>query len=38
MYDVAATIGFYAGYLGCSLDWQAGDGDRRVYLQVSAAA
>ena len=35
MYDVAATIRFYVDYLGCSLDWQAGDGDRPVYLQVS---
>lgn len=38
MYDVAATIRFYVGYLGCSLDWQAGDGDRPVYLQVSRGA
>ena len=35
MYDVAATIRFYAGYLGCSLDSQDGDGDRPAYLQVS---
>jgi catechol 2,3-dioxygenase-like lactoylglutathione lyase family enzyme len=35
MYDVAATIRFYADYLGCSLDHQAGAGDRPVYLQVS---
>ena len=35
MYDVAATIRFYVDYLGCSLDWQDGDGDRPVYLQVS---
>jgi ribosomal-protein-alanine N-acetyltransferase len=35
MYDVAATIRFYVNYLGCSLDWQDGDGDRPVYLQVS---
>jgi len=38
MYDVAATIRFYAGYLGCSLDWRDGDGDRPVYVQVSRAA
>ena len=35
MYDVAATIRFYIDYLGCSLDWQSGEGDRPVYLQVS---
>ncbi len=35
MYDVAATIRFYVEYLGCSLDWQDGEGDRPVYLQVS---
>ena len=34
-YDVAATIRFYVDYLGCSLDWQAGDGDRPEYLQAS---
>jgi hypothetical protein len=37
MYDVAATIRFYIDYLGCSLDWQSGEGDRPVYLQVSRA-
>ena len=35
MYDVTATIRFYVEYLGCSLDWRDGDGDRPVYLQVS---
>jgi catechol 2,3-dioxygenase-like lactoylglutathione lyase family enzyme len=35
MYDVTATIRFYVEYLGCSLDWQDGEGDRPVYLQVS---
>lgn len=35
MYDVAATIRLYIDYLGCSLDWQAGEGDRPIYLQVS---
>jgi catechol 2,3-dioxygenase-like lactoylglutathione lyase family enzyme len=35
MYDVPATIRFYVDYLGCSLDWQDGEGDRPVYLQVS---
>src|SRR5579859_1071521 len=35
MYDVPATIRFYIDYLGCSLDWQAGEGDRPIYLQVS---
>jgi hypothetical protein len=35
MYDVDATLRFYVEYLGCSLDWQDGEGDRPVYLQVS---
>ncbi len=35
MYDVAATLRFYVDYLGCTLDWQEGEGDRPVYLQVS---
>ena len=35
MYDVAATLRFYVEYLGCTLDWQDGEGDRPVYLQVS---
>jgi len=35
MYEVTATIRFYVEYLGCSLDWQDGEGDRPVYLQVS---
>ena len=35
MYDVPATIRFYVEYLGCSLDWQDGEGDRPVYLQVA---
>ena len=35
MYDVAATVRFYTGFLGCTLDWQEGEGDRPVYLQVS---
>jgi catechol 2,3-dioxygenase-like lactoylglutathione lyase family enzyme len=38
MYDVAASIRFYVDYLGCTLDWQDGDGDRPVYLQVSRGA
>jgi catechol 2,3-dioxygenase-like lactoylglutathione lyase family enzyme len=38
MSDVAATKRFYCDYLGCSLDWQEGDGDRPVYLQVSRDA
>jgi catechol 2,3-dioxygenase-like lactoylglutathione lyase family enzyme len=38
MHDVAATNRFYVDYLGCSLDWQDGDGDRPVYLQVLRAA
>jgi len=35
MFDVAATLRFYVDYLGCTRDWQDGDGDRPVYLQVS---
>jgi len=35
MFDVAATRRFYEDYLGCRLDWQEGDGDRPVFLQVS---
>jgi catechol 2,3-dioxygenase-like lactoylglutathione lyase family enzyme len=35
MYDVAATTRFYVDYLGCSLNWQAGEGDRPVDLRVS---
>jgi len=35
MSDVAATKRFYCDYLGCTVDWQEGDGDRPVYLQVS---
>jgi catechol 2,3-dioxygenase-like lactoylglutathione lyase family enzyme len=35
MFDVEATKRFYVDYLGCSLDWQDGEGDRPVYMQVS---
>jgi catechol 2,3-dioxygenase-like lactoylglutathione lyase family enzyme len=35
MYDPAATRRFYVDYLGCILDWQDGEGDRPVYMQVS---
>ena len=35
MSDVGATKLFYCDYLGCSIDWQEGAGDRPVYLQVS---
>ena len=35
MFDVAATKRFYLEYLGCTLDWESGEGDRPVYLQVS---
>lgn len=35
MTDVAATTRFYVDYLGFRLDWQDGEGDGPVYLQVS---
>lgn len=35
MFDVGLTKRFYLDYLGCTLDWHDGDGDRPVYLQVS---
>jgi catechol 2,3-dioxygenase-like lactoylglutathione lyase family enzyme len=35
MYDVEATKRFYVDYLGFTLDWQEGAGDRPVYLRVS---
>jgi extradiol dioxygenase family protein len=35
MHDVAVTKRFYLDYLGCMLDWQDGEGDRPVYMQVS---
>jgi extradiol dioxygenase family protein len=35
MHDVAVTKRFYLDYLGCALDWEEGEGDRPVYMQVS---
>jgi extradiol dioxygenase family protein len=35
MFDLPATKRFYIEYLGCTLDWEDGDGDRPVYMQVS---
>ena len=35
MFDLATTKRFYLDYLGCTLDWQDGEGDRPLYLQVS---
>ena len=35
MFDVAVTKRFYVDYLGCTLDWQDGEGDGPVYMQVS---
>lgn len=35
MFDVDASMRFYVDYLGCAPDWQDGEGDRPVYLQVS---
>ena len=34
-FDLAATLRFYVDYLGCTVDWQDGEGDGPVYLQVS---
>ena len=33
MFDLQRTLDFYVGYLGCSADWQEGDGDGPTYLQ-----
>jgi ribosomal-protein-alanine N-acetyltransferase len=35
MFDVDATRGFYLDYLGCTLDWQEGEGARPVFMEVS---
>ena len=35
MYDVEATKRFYVDYLGFTLDWQEGEGDRPIYMRVS---
>ncbi len=35
MFDVDATKRFYVEYLGFQLDWQEGEGDRPVFIQVS---
>jgi predicted enzyme related to lactoylglutathione lyase len=35
MYDVALTRRFYVDFLGCALDWQDGEGDGPVYMQMS---
>jgi catechol 2,3-dioxygenase-like lactoylglutathione lyase family enzyme len=35
MFDLPATLRFYCEYLGCRVDWQEGEGDRPIYLQVS---
>ena len=35
MFDVAAAKRFYLDYVGCTLDWQYGEGDQPVYMQVS---
>ena len=37
MYDVPATLRFYCEYLGCTLDWQDGDGAQPTYLLPSGA-
>ena len=38
MHDVDAARRFYVDYLGCSVDWQDGEGDHPVYMQVSRGA
>lgn len=38
MFDVPATLRFYRDYLGCTVDWQDGDGVGPTYLQVSRGA
>jgi catechol 2,3-dioxygenase-like lactoylglutathione lyase family enzyme len=35
MFDVEATKRFYLDYLGFQLDWQEGEGDCPVFMQVS---
>lgn len=35
MFDVDATRRFYLDFLGCTLDWQEGEGDRPIFMQVS---
>ena len=35
MFDVEATKRFYLDYLGCQLDWEEGEGDCPVFMQVS---
>src|SRR5690242_8035971 len=38
MFDFAATKRFYVDYAGFAIDWQDGDGDGPVYMQVSRGA
>lgn len=33
MHDVGVTKRFYVDYLGCTLDWQEGEGDRPIPLK-----
>jgi ribosomal-protein-alanine N-acetyltransferase len=35
MFDLAATRRFYVDWLRCTVDWQDGEGDGPVYMQVS---
>jgi ribosomal-protein-alanine N-acetyltransferase len=37
-FDLAATRRFYLDYLGCGLEWQEGEGDRPIDLEVSRGA
>jgi catechol 2,3-dioxygenase-like lactoylglutathione lyase family enzyme len=36
MFDVESTKRFYVDYLGWTVDWQDGEGDRPIYMQVSS--
>jgi ribosomal-protein-alanine N-acetyltransferase len=38
MFDVEVTRRFYVDYLGCSVDWEDGEGDQPIYMQVSRDA
>ena len=35
MYDLDATKRFFVDYLGFTIDWQDGEGDRPIYMRIS---